>query len=82
LRYDKILLTALRFPSLDNILNPLIAEVSYAISNIRKTIIQMQQPIIDLYLAESSAVHRVESFTSGWYPPLMGVLMALKSLPK
>jgi hypothetical protein len=43
---------------------------------------QVQQPIIDLYLAESSLVHRVESSISGWYPSLMGVLMGLNSLPK
>jgi hypothetical protein len=42
----------------------------------------MQQPIIDLYLAESSSVHKGESSTSGWYPSLMGVLMDLNSLPK
>jgi hypothetical protein len=47
---DKILLTALRCPSLGNMLNLLIAEVAYAISNLPKTIIHMQQPIIDLYL--------------------------------
>jgi hypothetical protein len=63
-------------------LNLFIAEVEYAISNLPKTIIQMQQPIIDLYLAESSSVHKGESSTSGWYSSLMGVLMGLKSLPK
>jgi hypothetical protein len=62
-------------------LNLLIAEVAYAISNLPKTIIQMQQPIIDLYLAESSSVQkpiidlylaesylvpRIESYISGW----------------
>jgi hypothetical protein len=47
-------------------LNVLIAEVAYAISNIPKTIIQVQQPIIDLYSAELSSVHRGESSTSGW----------------
>jgi hypothetical protein len=56
-------------------LNLLIAEVAYAISNQPKTIIQMQQPIIDLDLAESSLVHRGESSISGWYPSLMGALM-------
>jgi hypothetical protein len=65
-------------------LNLLIAEVAYTISNLPKTIIkiQMQKPIIDLYLAESSSVHRGESSTSGWYPSLMGVLMGLDTLPK
>jgi hypothetical protein len=63
-------------------LNLLIAEVAYAISNLPKTIIQMQQPIIDLYLAESSSVHNGESSISGWYPSLMGVLIGLNSLPK
>jgi hypothetical protein len=63
-------------------LNLLITEVAYAISNLPKTIIQMQQPIIDLYLAESSSVHRGESSISAWYPSLMGVLIALNSLPK
>jgi hypothetical protein len=82
LRWDKILLTALICPSLGNILNLLIAEGAYAISNLPKTIIQMQQLIINLYLAESSSVHKGESSTSGWYPSLMGVLMALNSLPK
>jgi hypothetical protein len=42
----------------------------------------MQQPMIDLYLAESSLVHKGESSTSGWYPSLMGDLMGLNSLPK
>jgi hypothetical protein len=44
----------------------------------------MQQPIIDLYLAEKYSVHRVESSISGWYlyPSLMGILMGLNSLPK
>jgi hypothetical protein len=42
----------------------------------------MQQPIIDLYLGESSLVPKGESSTSGWYPSLMGVLMGLDSLPK
>jgi hypothetical protein len=82
LRQDKILLTALRCPSLGRTLNLLIEEVTYAISNLPKTIIQMQKSTIDLYLAESSLVHRGESSTSGWYPSLMGVLMALNSLPK
>jgi hypothetical protein len=61
-------------------LNLLIAEVEYAISNLPKTVIkmQMQQPIIDLYLAESSSVHRGESSTSGCYPSFMGVLMGFK----
>jgi hypothetical protein len=65
-------------------LNLLIAEVAYAISNLPKTIIQMQKSMIDLYLAESSSVHRGESSTSGWYPftSLMGVLMGLNSFPK
>jgi hypothetical protein len=58
LSYDKILLIALRCPSLGSILNLLIAEVAYAISNLHETIIQMQQPIIDLYLAESSSVNK------------------------
>jgi hypothetical protein len=80
--WDKILLTALRCPSLGKILNLLKAEVAYDISNIPKTIIQMQQPIIYLYLLESSSVHRGESSIAGWYPSLMGVLMALNSLPK
>jgi hypothetical protein len=43
LRYAKILFTALRCPSLGNILNLLIAEVAYAVSNLPKTIIQIQQ---------------------------------------
>jgi hypothetical protein len=86
--YDMILLTALRCPSLGNILNLLIAEVAYAISNLPKTIIQMQmqihQPIIDLYLAESCSVHKGELSISGWYPypSLKGVLMGLNSFPK
>jgi hypothetical protein len=63
-------------------LNLLIAEVSYALSNLPKAIIQMQQPIIDLYLAESSSVHKGESSTSGWYPSLMGVLVGLMFLSK
>jgi hypothetical protein len=65
-------------------LNLLIVEVAYAISNPNKTIIQMemQQPIIDLYLAESSSMHRGESSISEWYPSLMGVLMGLNFLPK
>jgi hypothetical protein len=67
LRWDKVLLTVLRCSSLGNILNInlVIAEVEYAISNLPKTIIQMQQPIIDLCLAESSSVHKDESSTSG-----------------
>jgi hypothetical protein len=65
LRLDKILLTALRCPSLGNILNLIIAEVAYAISNLHKTFIHMYQPIIDLYLAESYPVHRGESSISG-----------------
>jgi hypothetical protein len=65
-------------------LNLLIAEVQQAISNLPKTAIQMQQPITDLYLAESSLVHKGESSTSGWYPysSLMVVLMGFNSLPK
>jgi hypothetical protein len=63
-------------------LNLKITEVAYAISNLPKKIIQMQQPIIDLYLAESSSVHKGESSTSGWYPSLMGILMGLNYLPK
>jgi hypothetical protein len=47
-------------------LNLLIAEVAYAISNLPKTIIQMQQPTSGWYS----------------YPSLMGVLMGLNSLPK
>jgi hypothetical protein len=39
-------------------INLLTAEVAYAISNPPKTIIQMQQLIIDLYLAESYSVHK------------------------
>jgi hypothetical protein len=54
----------------------------YQISNLPRKIIQMQQQIIDLYLAESYSVHRGESSVSGWYPSLMGVLMVLNSLPK
>jgi hypothetical protein len=81
LRYDKILLIALRCPSLGSILNLLITEVAYAISNLPKTIIQIQQPIIDIYLAESCSVHRCESSISGCYPSLMGLLMGLNSLP-
>jgi hypothetical protein len=67
-----------------NILNLFIAEVSYVISNIPQKIIQMQKPIIDLYLEESFSVYRGESSTSGWYlyPSLMGVLMVINSLPK
>jgi hypothetical protein len=60
-----------------NVLSLLMAVVACAISNLPKTIIQMQQQIIDLYLAESSSLHRGESSTSGWYPLLMGVLMAI-----
>jgi hypothetical protein len=84
LRKDKIILTALRYSSLVNILNLLIVEVSYAISNIPKTIIQMQLPIFDLYLAESFLVHRGVSYTSRWYHyvSLMVVLMGLNSLAK
>jgi hypothetical protein len=82
LRYDKILLTAFRCSSLGIILNLLIAEVAYAISNLPKKIIQMQQPIIDPNYKESSLVHRSESSTSIWHPSLMGVLMGLNSLPK
>jgi hypothetical protein len=55
---------------------------AFVVSNLPKTIIHMQQPIIDLYSAESSSVHRGESSTSGWYPSLMGVFMGLNSLPK
>jgi hypothetical protein len=66
LRKGKTLLTALRCPSLGNILNLLIAEVSHIISNLPKKIFQMQQPIIDLYIAQSSSVHRGESSNSGW----------------
>jgi hypothetical protein len=62
-------------------LNLLISEVAYAISNLPKTIIQIQQPMIDLYLAESSSMHRGQSFTLGWYSSLMGVLMGLIALP-
>jgi hypothetical protein len=63
-------------------LNLLKAEVSYASSNLNEKIIQMQQPTIHLYLAESSLVHRGELPTSGWYPSLMGVLISLNSLSK
>jgi hypothetical protein len=63
-------------------LNLLIAEVAYAESNLPKTIIQMQQPTIDLYLEELSSAYKGESSTSGWYPSLMGVLMGLNSLTK
>jgi hypothetical protein len=49
---DKILLTALRCPSLGIILNLLIVEVTYAMSNLPKTIIQIQQPIIDPSLVD------------------------------
>jgi hypothetical protein len=38
--------------------------------------------MIDKYLAEPSLVHTGESSTPGWYRSLMGVLMALISLPK
>jgi hypothetical protein len=72
-----VLLIALRCPSLGSILNLHIAEVVYNISNLPKTIILIQKPIIDQYLAESSPVHRGESSISGWYPYplLMGVLI-------
>jgi hypothetical protein len=56
-------LTTLRCPSLGSILNLLIVELAYDISILPKTIIQMQQPIIGLYLAESSCMHRGESDT-------------------
>jgi hypothetical protein len=79
LRYDNIHLTALRCTSLGNILNLLIAEVAYAVSNISKTIIQIQQPTIDLYLAESSSVHKDESSTSSF---IYGCLDSLKLLAK
>jgi hypothetical protein len=77
-------LNCFKSPSIGNILNLLMSEVAFSISNKPKTIIQMQmqQPIIDLYLAESSLVHRGKSSTSGWYLSLMGVLMPLNSLPK
>jgi hypothetical protein len=70
------------FSKLGNILNLLIANVVHAISNLPKTIIQIHQPIIDLYLSESSSVHRGESSISGWYPSLMGVMIGLNSSPK
>jgi hypothetical protein len=31
----------------------------------------MWKPIIDLYLADSSSVHKGESSSSGWYPSLL-----------
>jgi hypothetical protein len=65
---DPLNCISLKCSSLGNILNLLIAEVAYAISNLPKTITQMYQPIIDLYLAKSSSVHRSESSTPGWHP--------------
>jgi hypothetical protein len=35
----------------------------------------MQKSIIDVYLADSSSMHRSESSTSGWYPSLMDLLV-------
>jgi L-ribulose-5-phosphate 3-epimerase UlaE len=50
----------------------LVAEVAYDKSNQTKTIIQIQQPIINLYLKETSSAHkkrkiyfRMVSFTHG-----------------
>jgi hypothetical protein len=63
-------------------LNLLIAEVAYALSNINRTIIQMQQPTIDLYLAESSSVHRGESSTFRIVSFTHGCLDGLKFLAK
>jgi hypothetical protein len=37
---------------------------------------------INLNLAESSSVHKDGSYTSGWHPSLMDVLMGLNSLQK
>jgi hypothetical protein len=42
-------------------LNLRISEVAYATSNLTKIIIQMQQAIIDLYLARLFSVHKGES---------------------
>jgi hypothetical protein len=56
---------ALRCPFLGNILNLLISEVAYALSNLPKTIIQIQHQIIHLYLVDSSSVHRGELSNSG-----------------
>jgi hypothetical protein len=70
LRYEMILLPTLRCPSLVEIIILLIAEVSYANTNVPKKIIiqmRMQQPILGLYLVESYSVQGSESSTSGWY---------------
>jgi hypothetical protein len=63
------------------ILNLLIAEVAYARSNLPKTIIQMQQPMIHLYLADSSSVQYGVSSISGWYSSITGVLLGFNFFP-
>jgi hypothetical protein len=64
-REAKILLATFKYPFLGVILNLLIAEVAYARSNLPKTIIQMHQPMIHLYLTDSSSVQNGVSYISG-----------------
>jgi hypothetical protein len=57
LRYFKVFLMAFKFPSLDNLLN-------LAISNLSNSIIQLCYPVIDIF-AESYSLHSGESYISG-----------------
>jgi hypothetical protein len=68
--WGKIILTALRCHSLVNKLNLIIAEVTYAISNIPKTIIYMQQKANNYSSTFSriifGAYFKMVSFTHGF----------------